>query len=303
MKVHQHRARTESELDVTIGRLDRSGICGIAPGETSRWKREGLAAELSQSLGVEVRLVITPGRVQFTTVPTLPHSVKGCSHFDLRSGAVVVGLDVATGQPGGFSIREESGLVVGAMPGAGKTVLLSHVRSALAGRAVFHYFDGKLDAPEEFVTHLKEMQKVMEQRLARRLDFWNTQKPPKLLVAVLDEAQRVFQASGSSKEEKAAAEERGRLVRDLVQRGRSAGVVVVLASQRLTSDAIPTAVRDILGVKIAGRVTRPEDAELVLGRRPGPEEPSPVGAQPGRFVVLDGSGELRELQVYTPTTG
>jgi len=54
-----------------------------------------------------------------------------------------------------------------------------------------------------------------------------------------------------------------------VRRGRSAGILVVLASQRLTADAIPTVIRDICGVRIAGRVTRPEDAELILGRRPG----------------------------------
>ncbi|GAB3948112.1 hypothetical protein [Corynebacterium tapiri] len=97
------------------------------------------------------------------------------------------------------------------------------------------------------------------------MDHWNT--PPErretLMVVVIYKAPRIFQAASKEKKDKDAANQREALVRDLVSPGRSAGVMVELASQRLTVGAIPSVIRDLTGVKIAGRATRAEDAELV----------------------------------------
>ncbi|WP_425495305.1 hypothetical protein, partial [Paenibacillus tengchongensis] len=106
--------------------------------------------------------------------------------------------------------------------------------------------------------------------------------------------------ASTSKQDKNAAAEREALVRDLVQRGRSAGVLVVLATQRMTADVIPSGIRDLCGVKMVGRVTRPEDALLVLGVRPGDGEPDPLRAKPGQFVVDDECHPMRMVQVYGP---
>lgn len=142
----------------------------------------------------------------------------------------------------------------------------------------------------------------MQERLEKGIDYWtiDTKDRPKLLLLVLDEAQAWFSPASSSKQDKAAAAERETVVRDLVQRGRSAGVLVVLATQRMTADTVPSGIRDICGVKMVGRVTRPEDSQLVLGVRPGEGEPDPLSAEPGQFVVDDECHPMRMVQVYGP---
>ena len=77
-------------------------------------------------------------------------------------------------------------------------------------------------------------------------------------------------------------------------------MLVILASQRITADIIPTGIRDLCGLKIVGRVTRLEDAELVLGMRPGEGDPDPMKANRGQFVVDDEESPLRMIQVYMP---
>ena len=55
-------------------------------------------------------------------------------------------------------------------------------------------------------------------------------------------------------------------VRDLVARGRAAGVIVVAATQRPSADIIPTSLRDLFGYRWAFRCT----TAGLLGRHPRP---------------------------------
>jgi S-DNA-T family DNA segregation ATPase FtsK/SpoIIIE len=54
-------------------------------------------------------------------------------------------------------------------------------------------------------------------------------------------------------------------VRDLVARGRAAGVIVVAATQRPSSDIIPTSLRDLFGYRWAFRCTTPASSDVILG--------------------------------------
>lgn len=292
--------RIEEEFDLKLGIMSRSGRARIAAKETGAWKRAGLADELSNLVHQEITMRFTPGGVTFTSPLKLPERVEGRPTYDAAKGVLTVGVDTETGEPGTIKIKECSGMVVGALPGAGKTVLLDAMVEALEGQAHVTSFDGKLQGPSEMTPELERLREIMQTRLTSRLDFWAGDHNQQLQVVVLDECQVLFEPEGSSKEEKAAADARKRLVTDLVRRGRSAGILVVLASQRLTAEAIPISVRDIAKVRVAGRVTRPEDSELVLGRRPGEGELTPVGAGMGEFVVDDG-GEWRKLKVFAPS--
>jgi len=55
-------------------------------------------------------------------------------------------------------------------------------------------------------------------------------------------------------------------LRDLVARGRAAGVVVLAATQKPSHDVVPTAVRDLFSFKMALRCTTPEASDTVLGQ-------------------------------------
>ena len=54
-------------------------------------------------------------------------------------------------------------------------------------------------------------------------------------------------------------------VRDLVARGRAAGMIVIAATQRPSADIIPTSLRDLFGYRWAFRCTTPASSDVILG--------------------------------------
>lgn len=276
----------------------------IAPQDTERFQRDGFADELAHAINTPVTVRIHSGFLEIRTPVKVPDVVKGDYVFDPKTATVTIGVDGDTGAPAAISIGEQSGMIVGAMPGSGKTVLLDGITAALRRYSKVITFDGKLDNPTEFATSLLGVRKEMETRLRSKLDYWNwaPAQRPNLLLVVIDEAQRLFSAETSAKKDKDAAADRERLVHDLVARGRAAGVLVILASQRLVVTALPSSIRDLAGVRIAGRVARPEDAELVLGMRPGDGDPTPVGARRGEFIICDERGQNMRVHAFAPTS-
>jgi S-DNA-T family DNA segregation ATPase FtsK/SpoIIIE len=69
-----------------------------------------------------------------------------------------------------------------------------------------------------------------------------------------------------------AAEDRKRrsefaeLLRDLVARGRAAGVIVCAATQKPASDVVPSALRDLFGFRLALRCNTPQASDTILGQ-------------------------------------
>ncbi|ERS45563.1 AAA family ATPase [Corynebacterium kefirresidentii] len=299
-RVQASRKTLGESFDLTIPQVRRDGSIRIAPGETSKWLRPGLEAELSRFLQTPIRLTVREGLATVKTPVRLPSSIQGKPQFSPKSGALVIGVDTTTGAPAEISLREKSGVILAGKPGSGKTFALKAIRHALHPYADITVFDGKRDNPEGFYAKALKIQSCMEERLSSGMDYWAEESHPQLLVLILDEVQRWFGPASRGKADKEAAAEREALIRDLVQRGRSAGVLVILTTQRMTADVVPTGIRDLCGVKAIGRVTRPEDAELVLGIRPSEGDPSPISAGPGQLVVDDEKNPLRMIQVYMP---
>lgn len=299
---HVRREAIQKSFGLTIRRVSRDGRIVISPGETERWKRPGLEAELAQLLNNPLKISFGEGVVIVRDAVKTPGYLPGRARFSAPTGEMLIGVDTATGEPARITLREKPGLILAGKPGSGKTVLLNQLVRALMNRSEVVVFDGKKDDPEKILGKVELLQETMKKRLEEGIDFWkiDTRDRPKLLLLVLDECQTWFSPASSSKQDKAAAAEREALVRDLVQRGRSAGVLVVLATQRMTADILPSGIRDLCGVKLVGRVTRPEDVQLVLGVRPGEGEPNAMTAAPGQFVVDDECHPMRMVQVYGP---
>jgi len=301
-KIQRRRHRLSELFGLTIKNVRRDGRIRISPGETGRWQREGLAEELGAELDTPVRIKTQGGYVWVRGVQRIGDIVEGCPSYVPKEGKVIIGVSVEDGSPDGFSLREISGIVVGARPGEGKTVLLQQLQDALKGHADVVTIDGKTTPLCESAEVIRATQKEMTRRFARNIDFWKDSQGFPLRVLVLDECQQIFDASSENKADKNDAKERVRIVRDLVQRGRSAGVITVLATQRMSADVIPTAVRDLATVRICGRVTG-DDAKLVMGRLPDPGEPDPSRLKPRRIVVDDGDGVWREMHVFERHNG
>ncbi|WKU45937.1 FtsK/SpoIIIE domain-containing protein [Streptomyces sp. VNUA116] len=90
-----------------------------------------------------------------------------------------------------------------------------------------------------------------------------------LVVLVIDEAHTYFRdykgSDAATKKLAALAAENQRLVEDLVKKGRSVGMLVILATQKSTGDAIPTFIRDVCPVGLSFAQKTAEAAVAALG--------------------------------------
>lgn len=232
----------------------------------------------------------------------------------------LLGID-STGNPVQISWKGSSGMVVGGVPGSGKTASMLPCFAGMAGHAELHVFDGKaqrdlhplrhiartydrsgdLDAPLETLRNLEKLRVMRGDALYESLqadNFWNVSREDrerlgiKPIFVVLDEAQ-TWLTMPSDKDKKLLVAEARELVETLIRKGRSAGIVVVLTTQKPSAVSIPTDLRDNAALKLCFKVTTPEMAVTVLGQQAS-DAPSPTDiprSAHGRFVMeTDGHG-------------
>jgi len=82
-----------------------------------------------------------------------------------------------------------------------------------------------------------------------------------LIVVVIDELAHYL--NGPDRRQNA---EFANLLRDLVSRGRAVGIVVLAATQKPSTDVIPSAIRDLFGFRWAFRCTTPQASDTILGQ-------------------------------------
>ncbi|MGH2944828.1 MAG: FtsK/SpoIIIE domain-containing protein [Solirubrobacteraceae bacterium] len=176
----------------------------------------------------------------------------------------------------------ERNVLVGGEPGAGKSVALSLLvaAAALDREARVWLLDGKLVelaawAPvaerlvgpdgEQAITVLHDVQVVMEDRYRERLACGlrkvRREDGLPLHLIVVDEL-AFYPTLPDRKQRQQFAE----LLRDLVARGRAAGVIVVAATQKPGADVVPTALRDLFGFRLALRCNTPQASDTILGQ-------------------------------------
>ena len=214
------------------------------------------------------------GKGRQSCVDSVP--VAGLSMFD----RVFLGLDEA-----GHRVEPElvyRNMLIGGEPGGGKSVALNNIvaHAAMSSDCRLWLFDGKqvelglwADVAEVFVGNditdalavLAALQQVMDDRYAwlrrqRRRKIVRTDLV-ELIVAVFDEV-AYYSATVGKKQEQ---EEFSRLLRDVVARGRAAGVIVIAATQRPSVDIIPTSLRDLFGYRLAFRCTTEISSDIILG--------------------------------------
>jgi S-DNA-T family DNA segregation ATPase FtsK/SpoIIIE len=176
----------------------------------------------------------------------------------------------------------ERHLLVGGEPGAAKPVALNLIvaHAALSVDCRLVLIDGKrvelglwsccADAfvgPSitEAIETLKRLQSEMDTRYdellaAGQRKITQGAGVPVVLV-VLDELAYFSATVGETKQQK----EFTVLVRDLVARGRAAGLIVVAATQRPSADIVPTSLRDLFGYRWAFRCSTDASSDVILG--------------------------------------
>jgi hypothetical protein len=176
----------------------------------------------------------------------------------------------------------ERNVLMGGEPGAGKSAALSVLvaTAALDPSVRLWLLDGKLvelsvwascaqrlagPDVDEAIALLRELREEMERRyrelLARGKRKVTREDGLALHLVVCDEL-AFYLGSEDRKKQREFAE----LLRDLVARGRAAGVSVCAATQKPASDVVPSALRDLFGFRLALRCNTPQASDTILGQ-------------------------------------
>lgn len=235
-----------------------------------------------------------------------------------RALALPVGVD-GNGQPVALPLRNLGNVLVGGLPGGGKSELLASMMAGLlrqdaSGRTVqVAAVDTKLvsfgllpnlaalyappaltleDAHGLVAGLAGEVQRRFELLHAARvrsleeLEHTTGERLP-YLACFVDEL-----ADLSTDPDKARRDRFLALAQEIGRKGRAAGVALVMATQRPSADVIPSSLRNLAGAAVAFRVSRNHDSIAVLGE-PGAET---LPAVPGRCLVKH--ADVAQVQGY-----
>ena len=193
--------------------------------------------------------------------------------------AVPVGID-EDGATVTLSLPERN-VLLGGEPGAGKSVALSLLvaAAALDPEVDLWLFDGKVvelsawsACARVFVGHdaqraiavLEELTAEMDDRyeelLRRGVRKVTRAEGLRLHVVVIDEL--ALYVAGTDKK---SAQRFAELLRGLVARGRAAGIIVLAATQKPSTDIVPSTLRDLFGFRWALRCATRDASDTVLG--------------------------------------
>ncbi|WP_326597865.1 FtsK/SpoIIIE domain-containing protein [Streptomyces sp. NBC_01803] len=236
------------------------------------------------------------------------------------------------------SLAEVPGVTVAGLPGFGKTSLINKLICDLApspavqfavadGKAstaeegdyadvadrLFAFVGDDLAAGNELFKRLVALRRSRSAAIRSALgvrNMWHCGPCPAwpLTVLIIDEAHTFFREhkgnDPATKKLAALASENARLVEDLVKKGRSVGILVILATQKATGDAIPTFIRDVCPVGLSFAQKTIEAAVAALGEdiRNWPEA-NPVTLQDPTYVgvaVMTVQGREGFTRVRTP---
>src|SRR6266487_2228508 len=232
----------------------------------------GGRGDSSRSAG-SVRDPFPPGRPAGQGGPrmTAPLSIWQPIHLGMHE----------TGRPVYVDLAERMVLVAGE-PGSGKSVALNLIvaHAALSLDCMLVLVDGKRvelgvwakcadtfvgPSIDEAIGVLNQLQAEMDTRYERLLAQGRRKIGRRdgvsVILAVFDEVAYFSATVGEPRQQK----EFTALLRDLVARGRAAGVIVVAATQRPSADIIPTSLRDLFGYRWAFRCSTEASSDTILG--------------------------------------
>jgi hypothetical protein len=174
----------------------------------------------------------------------------------------------------------ERNMLLGGEPGAGKSAAVSMLvaTAALDPTARLWLLDGKLvelaawapcaeclvgpdvGAAIELLEAVRDaMEERYRQLLAGGLRKITRELP--LHCVVCDEL--AFYLMAEDRKQRARFSE---LLRDIVARGRAAGIITLAATQKPSADVVPSALRDLFGFRLALRCTTPQASDTILGQ-------------------------------------
>jgi len=205
------------------------------------------------------------------TVPVFPLSMFGPVHLGIDENGEAV-----------YVYLGERNMLLGGEPGGGKSNALNLIvaHGALSHDCKLILIDGKQVelgpwrfCADQFIGPsmadaldcARQLQQIMNDRydklLAAGLRKITPDTGEPVYLVVIDEY-AYFSATVGDKRQR---DEFAALTRDLVARGRAAGVIVILATQRPSHQVIDPSLRDLFGYRWAFRCTTDSSSDTVLG--------------------------------------
>ncbi|MCA1170804.1 hypothetical protein LBW78_10490 [Rothia kristinae] len=307
--VHEARLQVGEDWEV----LTAAPIPGVSP---ARWSEAAEQFRGLRNAAIVEADALPDGvmRVTFYRSDALdePWILDAPPAVDLDTMSVEAARNRA-GAPVPITFKEQAALLAGGIGGSGKTAGLATMLSAFAQHpedVELTILDGKAGtdwqpfAPvaRRYLTIadtsdlrqardiLAEAVEEMTHRVATSQEalhcsnFWKASAAARRAasrpwkVIVIDECQELFTGAvpKSNKEAREIAAENEQLVTTLIKRGRSAGITLILLTQKPTTDSIPSGARDNAGLKIGFRVETKEAEKAILGT--SPDDPSAPSA-------------------------
>jgi DNA segregation ATPase FtsK/SpoIIIE-like protein len=258
----------------------------LPPGQTADFVAEA-GESLAAAIGArEVRVVRDPASASIAHLSIIWRDPLAfpAPAWTIPAGSlwepISLGID-EDGNPVSIGLPERN-LLLGGEPGAGKSAALSIFIAAAALDSSVHLtlMDGKQvelapwsGSAEHFVGPdmaaaievLKDLCAEMDRRYAMLLGSGLRKIAPDgefgLHVVAIDEL--AFYMRGGKRDERNELTE---TLRDLISRGRAAGIIVIAATQKPSNEIIPTFVRDLFSFRMALRCTTPEASDTILGQ-------------------------------------
>jgi hypothetical protein len=288
---------------------------------------KGRSHELATALHARDVQVITSGRADRARIRVIRHDpfssmmpIPWELPFEKRSAwdPIPIGMDEIGNEafvhlPGG-----QPHFLIGGESGAGKSVAMNVILGALCldPQVVLYICDGKqVDLAEyedlatasagpntrDAIDVLEKAQAVMKERFARFRDEKRKKvsRGEALHFVVIDELH--FYCQERDRDLRNRFED---VLRDLLARGRAAGVLVIAATQKPSTDTIPSRIRDLFSNRLALHCMTPEASDTILGRgwaRRGCDASTIGDGQKGvGWMIVEGQS-ARRMRGYYPT--
>lgn len=284
------------ELEMrTVPQVDHGRVKDAVEDLTNAWRAVRIIVRQPAAGRITMRVLHTD---PLTTIADAePPPPIGTDPAALRS--VLLGLDEAAEEIR-LKLANSSGIGIYGTPGFGKSACIRWLITRLSpSRAMqFVVLDGKtatgiegdyadlaprisalvgddLADANALLAELVELRRTRSSTIRAergRASLWDAGPTPEwpVVMVIVDEAHTYMQTIPGGGNE--AAKERNRLagsnfllLEDLAKKGRSVGIVLVLATQKGTADAIPTSIRDVLTASISFAVRTLAAAIAALG--------------------------------------
>lgn len=200
------------------------------------------------------------------------------------------------------TLNELAGVLIGGIPGSGKSAFLITLCSALIERDLidltiidlkgtatdWNAFEGLakvmqletdyttgennldeiLETVTDFANGTEERMKEFTEKTGST-NFWHEPVTPqnKIRMIVLDECQEVFDDRGASNDEKYYMDKIKKQCTRIVKKHRSLGGIAVFATQRPSQNSVPLDIRQNCGLRVAFKLTEESAESLTLGER------------------------------------